>query len=388
MRHCNAQRVIVLVFGLTFPCLMPAAEVAAPLSLRVYIGTYTGGPSQGIYHSTMSLITGELTPPRLAVETKNPSFLAIHPNRKFLYAVNEVDDFQGRPDGAVNAFAMNVLTGSLTPLNQQSSMGAAPCHLVVDAAGNNVLVANYTGGSIAVLPLDLDGRLRSAATSIQHSATNAVKPGKVMPHAHSINLDTANRFAYVADLSLDKVLIYRFDGTTSSLVANDPPAGLLAQGSGPRHLAFHPTGRFAFVNNETSSTVTLFRCNSETGRLTEVQTLSTLPHDVPGNSTAETVVHPTGKFVYVSNRGHDSLAIFQFNDMTGKLTAVGHCLTGGKAPRNFNIDPTGQYLIAANQATNDVRSFQINVDTGALTATGSTIHVGSPSCIRFVSMQP
>ena len=365
-----------------------AADAAAPGKFRVYFGTYTGAMSKGIYHSTLDLASGQLSPPQLAAEIKSPSFVAIHPNRKFLYAVSEISDFQGKPLGGVSAFAIDAASGNLTLLNQQSSEGAGPCHLVVDAAGKNALVANYGGGSVAVLPIDSTGKLSAASASIQHTGSGADKSRQEKPHAHSINLDAKNRFAFAADLGLDKVLIYRFDASKGSLVANDPPAGVVAPGSGPRHFAFHPSGRFAFVNNEMTSSVTAFKYDAEKGSLTEVHTLSTLPHEVKGNSTAETVVHPSGKFVYVSNRGHDSIAIFTFDETSGKLTAAGHCRTGGKTPRNFNIDPTGRFLLAANQGTNDVFSFRIDATTGQLTTIGNKIEVGSPVCVRFVSLAP
>ena len=364
------------------------ADAAAPQKFRVYFGTYTGAMSKGIYHSTLDLASGQLSPPQLAAEIKSPSFVAIHPNRKFLYAVSEISDFQGKPLGGVSAFAIDAASGNLTLLNQQSSEGAGPCHLVVDAAGKNALVANYGGGSVAVLPIDSMGKLLAASASIQHTGSGVNKSRQEQPHAHSINLDAQNRFAFAADLGLDKVLIYRFDASKGSLVANDPPAGVVAPGSGPRHFAFHPSGRFAFVNNEMTSSVTAFKYDAEKGSLTEIHTLSTLPHEVKGNSTAETVAHPSGKFVYVSNRGHDSIAIFTFDESSGKLAAAGHCLTGGKTPRNFNVDPTGQFLLAANQGTNDIFSFRIDSATGQLTATGSSIEVGSPVCVRFVSLVP
>ena len=365
-----------------------AADAAAPQKFRVYFGTYTGAMSKGIYHSTLDLASGQLSPPQLAAEIKSPSFVAIHPNRKFLYAVSEISDFQGKALGGVSAFSIDAASGNLTLLNQQSSEGAGPCHLVVDAVGKNALVANYGGGSVAVLPIELTGKLSAASASIQHTGSGVDKSRQEKPHAHSINLDAKNRFAFAADLGLDKVLIYRFDASKGSLVANDPPAGVVAPGSGPRHFAFHPSGRFAFVNNEMTSSVTVFKYDAEKGSLTEAHTLSTLPNEVKGNSTAETVVHPSGKFVYVSNRGHDSIAIFTFDEASGKLTAAGHCLTGGKTPRNFNIDPTGQFLLAANQGTNDVVSFRIDAATGQLTATGSRIEVGSPVCVRFLSLAP
>lgn len=355
-------------------------------NVRVYFGTYTNELSKGIYSSTLNPATGKLTPAELAAEAKNPSFVAIHPNRKFLYAVSEVEDSQGKRGGGVSAFAIDSASGRLQLLNQQPSMGAGPCHLVVDAAGKNVLVANYGGGSVAVLPVTSDGQLAPPSSSIQHQGSGIDKQRQAAPHAHSINLDFANRFAFVADLGLDKVLIYRFDGTKGLLTANDPPAGIVPPGSGPRHFALHPTGKYAFVNNEMTSTVTSFAYDAARGSLTEIQTLSTLPAPTPGNSTAETVVHPSGKFVYVSNRGHDSLAIFECDVMTGRLKAIGHHPTGGKTPRNFNIDPSGRYILAANQDTNNVVVHKIDSSTGKLTATDHSIEVGRPVCVRFLQL--
>ncbi len=364
-----------------------AADPVAPKSFRVYLGTYTGPLSKGIYHSTLDLASGQLSPPQLSAEINSPSFVAIHPSRQFLYAVSEISDFQGKPLGGVSAFSIDAASGKLTLLNQQSSGGAGPCHLVVDAAGKNVLVANYGGGSVASLPIDALGQLSAASAFIQHAGSSIDKSRQEQPHAHSINLDAANHFAFAADLGLDKVLIYKFDSSKGSLVANDPPAGVVSPGSGPRHFAFHPSGRFAFVNNEMTSAVTAFRYDGGKGSLTEVHTLSTLPQPVKGNSTAETVVHPSGKFVYVSNRGHDSIAIFSFEEASGKLTAAGHCPTGGKTPRNFNIDPTGQFLLVANQDSNDVVTFRIDRTTGQLAAVGTKIEVGKPVCVRFVAME-
>ncbi len=374
--------VLTTVFGLSDSI---RAEEAG--KFRVYFGTYTNEITKGIYSSTLDFATGKLSQPELAVEVKNPSFVAIHPTGKLLYAVSEISDFQGKSVGGVSAFKIDAASGRLKLLNQQSSVGAGPCHLVVDAAGENVLVANYGGGSVAVLPIEAKtGNLAVASSSIQHQGSSVDKQRQEGPHAHSINLDPANKFAFAADLGLDKVLIYHFDGAKGKLTANLPPAGELAPGSGPRHLAFHPSGKYVFVNNEMTSTVTSFAYNPTGGSLTEIHTLSTLPQPTPGNSTAETVVHPSGKFVYVSNRGHDSLAIFQCDPATGRLTAIGHQSTGGKTPRNFNIDPIGRYLLAANQSTNNVVVFRVDPSSGKLTPTGDSIEVGSPVCVRFLSI--
>jgi 6-phosphogluconolactonase len=391
MTSSVAVRVLVICLGLVVASHSEARaddDPASATTFRVYIGTYTGAQSRGIYHSTLDVNTGELTPPQLAATVTSPSFVAIHPNRKFLYAVGEISDFQGQKSGAVSAFAIDSASGNLTRLNEQSSFGTGPCHLVVDRAGTNVLVANYGGGSVAVLPIDpASGKLAKHSSAIQHAGSGSNPQRQEAPHAHSINLDAANRFAFAADLGLDKVLIYRFDAAKGTLTPNDPPSAALSPGSGPRHFAFHPSGKFAFVNNELTSSVTSFRYDSEKGTLTEIQTLSTLPVDFKGgNSTAETVAHPSGRFVYVSNRGHDSVAIFKVDAETGKLTAAGHCSTGGQTPRNFNVDPTGRLLIAANQSSNNLVVFRVDATTGQLTPTGSKIEVGSPVCVRFVPL--
>jgi 6-phosphogluconolactonase len=354
--------------------------------VRVYIGTYTGETSKGIYLSRLNPATGALSPAELAVETKNPSFLAIHPNRQFVYAVSEVADADNKPTGAVSAFAVEPGSGKLKLLNHQSSHGAGPCHLVVDAAGKNVLVANYGGGSCAVLPIGGDGKLATATAAIQHTG-KSVNPGRQEgPHAHSINLDPANRFAFVADLGLDKVLVYRFDAARGTLTANDPPAAAVAPGAGPRHYAFHPSGKFAYVINEIANTVTAFTYDAARGALKELQTISTLPEGYKETShTAEVVVHPSGKFLYGSNRGHDSLAIFAIDPATGKLTARGHQPTGGKTPRNFSIEPSGKWLLAENQGSGTIVVLQVDPQTGGLTPSGHKLEVPSPVCVRFVA---
>lgn len=359
---------------------------ASAESFRVYFGTYTGKDSKGIYVATFDADTGKLGEPQLAGEMVNPSFVAIHPSKKFLYAVGEISDFEGKKTGGVSAFAIDAASGKLTLLNQQSSEGAGPCHVVVDKTGKSILVANYGGGSCTSLPVAADGKLGKAASSIQHKGSSVDKGRQEGPHAHSINLDPNNKFAFCADLGLDKILIYKFDPATSTLTPNDPPAGVVAPGSGPRHFAFHPTGKFAYVCNEMLSTITAFAYDAAKGGLTELHTLSTIPQPTPGNSTAEIVVHPSGKFVYVSNRGHDSLAMYAIDQATGKLTSLGNAPVGGKTPRNFNIDPTGKWVLAANQSSNTVTVHTVDQATGKLTPTGQSIEVGAPVCVRFVSL--
>ena len=352
----------------------------------VYFGTYTGAKSKGIYLSSLDLGTGKLTAPELAAEVKNPSFLAIHPGHRFLYAVGEIGDFGGKRAGAVSAFAIDAQSGKLALLNQQSSGGDGPCHLVVDKAGKNVLVANYGGGSVAALPLQADGKLGEASAFIQHKGASVNAQRQKEPHAHSINLDAANRFAVVGDLGLDKVLIYKFDSAKGTLTPNDPPATEVKPGSGPRHFAFHPSGRYAYVINEILCTVTAFAYDSGRGVLQEVQTVPTLPGPVqPSYSTAEVQVHPSGKFLYGSNRGHDTIAAFGIDEKTGRLTYVEHEPTQGKVPRGFGIDPTGQFLLAANQNSDTVGVFRIDAKTGALNATGQILEVPAPVCVKFLA---
>lgn len=365
--------------------LSPVAADEQAVELLVFIGTYTGGESKGIYVSRLDLKTGKLSPAELAAETVNPSFLAIHPARKFLYAVGEISDFNGGKAGAVSAFALDAKSGKLAALNQQASGGAGPCHLVVDAAGKNVLVANYGGGSVACLPIQADGNLKPASSVIQHKGSGGDPRRQQGPHAHSINLDAANRFACAADLGLDKVLVYAFDAEHGKLAPNDPPAADLEPASGPRHFAFHPTGKFAYVINEMKLTVTAFAYDADRGVLTTLQTISTLPGKIEnGYSTAEVQVHPSGKFLYGSNRGHDTIAVFAIDQTTGKLTAVEHESTQGKTPRNFGIDPTGQYLLACNQNSHTIAVYRIDPKTGELSPTGQLLKAPSPVCVKMI----
>ena len=383
----NFTRLTTWTFGmltLLAALAQGSAFAADETPLRLYIGTYTGPASKGIYVSQLNPATGALATVELAAEVKNPSFLAIHPNQKFLYAVNEISDSNGKPTGGVSAFAIDAASGKLKLLNQQSSQGAGPCHLVVDRAGKNVLVANYGAGSCACLPIGGDGQLGEATAAIQHKGKSANPQRQDAPHAHSINLDPANRFAFCADLGLDQVLIYRFDAAKGSLTANDPPAGIVAPGSGPRHFAMQPAGKFAYVINEMANTVTAFAFDTNRGSLQEIQTITTLPADFKGTSyTAEVVMHPSGKFLYGSNRGHDSLAIFSVDQATGKLTAAGHQSTAGKTPRNFAIDPSGTWLLAENMDSGTIVVFKIAPQTGSLQATGQPLEVPSPVCVRF-----
>jgi 6-phosphogluconolactonase len=355
--------------------------------MRVYVGTYTQGKSQGVYLFRLDLQSARLAPEGVVPNVINPSFLAIHPNRRFLYAVNEIGDFRGAKSGAVSAFAIDAGTGKLRLLNQEASGGGGPCHLTVDRTGRNVLVANYGGGSVASLPLRADGRLGPATSFIQHRGSSVDRGRQEGPHAHSINLDAANRFAVAADLGLDQVLVYRFDADHGSLTPNDPPYTTVAPGSGPRHFAFHPSGRHAYVINEMKSTVTAFAYDAQKGTLRSLQTLSTLPEGFTGNnSTAEVQVHPSGRFLYGSNRGHNSIALFRIDRETGRLAAAGHQSTGGKTPRNFRMDPAGSVLLAANQDSDSIVVFRINGETGGLEPTGHVVEVPMPVCVKMMPL--
>ncbi len=366
-----------------------AADDTKPSSgtCLVYVGTYTGEKSKGIYAYRLDLANGRCAPLGLVAEVKSPSFLAVHPNHKFLYSVNEIDDFDDKPAGGVSAFAIDADKGQLTFLNHQSSQGAGPCHVVVDKTGHTVLAANYGGGSVVALPIGSDGRLGKATSFIQHQG-NSVNPQRQKePHAHSINVDLGNRFAVAADLGLDKVLIYRLDPERSQLTANEPAWAAVKPGSGPRHFAFHPSGKFGYVINEILCTVTAFAYDGQRGQLTERQTISTLPEGTtlkPEFSTAEVQVHPSGKFLYGSNRGHDTIAVFAIDDAQGTLRYVENRSTQGKTPRGFGIDPTGRYLLAGNQDSHTITVFRIDEQTGRLTPTGDTLEVGSPVCVKFV----
>ena len=361
-----------------------ASAPKEPKAMRVYIGTYTGPKSKGIYQSRLDLTTGALSTPELAGEAANPSFLAIHPNGRFLYAVNEVWGPPGKAEAAVSAFAIAPQTGALTFLNKQPSGGSGPCYVIVDGDGRNALAANYGSGSVCVLPIGPDGRLAEATAAIQHKGSGPDPKRQEGPHAHCIDLDPAGRFALAADLGLDKVLVYRFDSARGTLAPNDPPTAAVAPGAGPRHIAFHPSGRFVYVISEMASTVTAFVYDAARGTLRQLQALSTLPADVRGeSSTAEIEVHPSGRFLYGSNRGHDSIAIFSVAE-DGTLKALGHQPTQGKTPRHFAIDPTGAYLLAANQGSDSIVVFRIDPSSGRLTPSGAPVTVPAPVCVKFV----
>ncbi len=357
---------------------------AAEATERVYFGTYGSGPNEGIFVAELDPATGVVSTPRLAAEAVDASFLAFDPGHIALYAVSEVSNLDGKKTGGVVGFTVDKATGRLTRKSEQPSEGAGPCHLVVCRTGKNVLVANYDGGTAAVLPIRTPGLLGPASSSVaQHGhGPNAERQEKA--HAHSINVDAHDHFAFVCDLGCDKIFVYHLNPIAGTLKANNPAFVELPPGSGPRHFAFHPTGRFAYSANELGSTVTTFWYDAENGTLSPVQTLSTLPSSFKEpNTVAEVVVHPSGKYVYVANRGHDSIAIFTVDAATGRLTAAGHESTQGKTPRNFNIDPSGTFLLAANQDSDSVVVFRLDPATGKLKATGQKLAIRKPVCIKW-----
>jgi 6-phosphogluconolactonase len=361
---------------------LAALSTVSAESLPVYFGTYTGGEnsSKGIYRSVLDLETGTLSEPALAAEARNPSFLEIHPNGKFLYAVSESGGA-----GTVSAYAIDGETGNLKLLNQKPSGGEGPCHVNIDHAGRNVLVANYGSGSVSVIPIQPDGGLAEPTGFVQHEGSSVNTKRQAGPHAHSINVSPDNRFAFVADLGMDKIMIYRLDVEKGTIVANSPAFAKVKPGAGPRHFAFHPNGKYAYVINELDCTVTAFAYEPASGALTEIQNITTLPTGFDGsNGCAEVRVHPSGKFLYGSNRGHDSIAVYRIDPAKGMLTFVEHETADIRTPRNFNIDPTGTFCLVANQGSDSVVVFRIDGQTGALEPTGQRITVGKPVCIRFL----
>ncbi len=376
------------VFLLLALVTVSAASDSPKNRYLLFVGTYTGKESKGIYAYRFDAASSELTPLGVAAETTNPSFLAIDPTRHFLYAGNEVPNYKGGNSGAVSAFSIDRQTGKLSLLNQVASRGADPCYIAFDKTGKYALVANYTGGSVAAFPVQADGHIGESSAFVQHTGSSVNHERQEGPHAHWIETTPDNRFAIAVDLGLDELLVYHFDAKTGSLTANHPPYAKLDAGAGPRHLAFHPNGKFAYVVNELQSTITAFSYDAGRGALLKLKTVTTLPKAFSGNNdTAEIHVHPSGKFLFASNRGHNSIAVFAIDSHTGALTLVDHFPTQGKTPRNFEIDPTGKLLFVANQDSNNIVVFRIDPNSGRLASTGQTLHVPSPVSMKFVAAE-
>ena len=374
----TSQRILIAALALL--CALPPAVAQSQSDFIAYVGSFTRGKSKGIYAWRFNPSSGKLTALGLAAETSNPSFLAVHPNRRFLYAVNE------NGAGTVSAFSIDAATAKLALLNTASTRGNGPCHLAVDHSGKYLFAANYGSGSTAVLPIHDDGSLGEASAFVQHAGSSANKDRQSGPHAHCVTQSPDGRFLLVEDLGLDEVLVYRFDAAKGTLTANDPAFAKLAPGTGPRHLAFSPSGRFAYVVGEMFSNVTAFHYDAARGALDEFQTISMLPADFKGNNSgAEIAVHPNGKFLYASNRGHNSVAVFAIDSAKGTLSALDRVPTGGRTPRSFAIDPTGQYLFAAHQDSDNIVVFRIDPQSGIPKATGDVLEAGAAVCVVFVA---
>jgi 6-phosphogluconolactonase len=315
----------------------------------------------------------------------NPSFLTTDPKQRTLYAANEVAEFGGKPGGAVSAFSIAPGSGALTLLNQQPSHGTSPCHVSVDKTGQFVFVANYGSGSVSVFPIQDNGKLGEATDFVQHEASDVEPERRKAPHAHSIIPDPANRYAFAPDLGLDRIMMYRLDLAQGKLRPNEEPWVQVKAGAGPRHFVFHSSCKYAYVINELDNTVIAFTYDETQGVLRENQTISTLPEAFTGTSyCADVHISPSGRFLYGSNRGHDSIVIFAIAGDTGKLTVVGHERTQGKNPRNFAIDPTGTFLLAANQDTDTIVTFRMDRQTGELVSTRHVTEVPTPVCVKIM----
>ena len=368
---------------------MPPYQTLQHGATLVYIGTYTGPKSKGIYLFELKPEKPPsqnipLAPMGVAAETRNPSFLVIDSKRNLLFAVNEIDRFEGKASGGVSSFRIDANSGKLTPINQQPSMGTGPCHLTLDRPGKNVVVANYNSGSVAVIPVAPDGRLGEPSDVVQHTGSSVDPARQKGPHAHCARFDPAGRYLFVCDLGLDKVMAYNLDSGKGKLSPLDPPFATVKPGSGPRHIAFRPDARFAYVINEMASSITAFSYDASKGRLHEIETVSSLPPRFQGNNSgAEIEVDASGKFVFASNRGSDSVTAFRIDPAKGALTYVDEQSSGGKTPRHFGIDPTANFMLICNQNSDNILPCLIDHGTGRLRPSGVLASAPSPVCAAF-----
>ena len=359
-----------------------ARKPAAQLHYLAFVGTYTTKTdSKGIYAFDFDSASGKLTAKGLAAATPDPSFVVIHPNGKFAYAANEAGK-----QSTITAFSLDAGRAKLTLLNQLPSLGEDPCFLSFDKTGKYLFVANYSSGNVVVFPILPDGTLGQHTANVKDAGSlGPNKERQEGPHAHWIERSPDNRFVFVSDLGLDQILSYRFDAAKGTLTPNDPPFAKLAPGAGPRHSAFSPSGKFFYVVSEMNCTVTAFSYDLAKGSFKEFQVISTLPKDFHGrNDDAEIAIHPSGKWLFASNRGHDTIAVFAIDPATGKLTSAGEFPTGGKEPRHFAIDPTGHFLLAENQNSNSIAVFRIDLSAGALTQVSQAENISSPVCLAFL----
>ena len=351
-----------------------------------YVGTYTDGDAKGIYLYKMNTESGKVDFVSVTENIDNPSYLAIDKQNKYLYAANEVANFGDSKNGSVSAFKIMRETHELKFINKVSSGGAHPCYAAVNDDGNFILAANYSGGSISIVPVKNEGGLYDPSDVAQHTGSSINEKRQTAPHAHSAYFGPQQKFIYAVDLGIDKVNIYEFDPENGKLLKNDPAFFKAEPGSGPRHMAFHPNAKFAYLISELNNKIIALRIDRVNGGLTKIEEYSALPKDFEGTSyCADIHIHPNGKFLYGSNRGDNSIVIFEIDEESGKLNLVGHESTRGDWPRNFVIDPSGKFLLTANQKSNDVMIFKINPTTGELIFTNQTITVPSPACVKFLN---
>lgn len=367
------------IFALAFSQKKPAAHY-------MLVGTYTKGKSEGIYVYKFNSNTGDVSFIS-SVKTSNPSFLAVSPDQKFVYAVSENNN-KMNSGGSVSAFSFNKQSGVLTKINEQLSRGDDPCHLTVDKTGKWVIVGNYSSGTLSVFPVNKDGSLDSASSVIQHEGSGVNSERQEGPHVHEAVLSKDNRYLFVPDLGIDKLTIYHFDAKTGAVTPAHIPYVETQPGHGPRHIAFSPDNKYAYLLQELSGTISVYQCDKN-GELDLIQDIPALPPDYTGPvGSAEIAVAPDGKFLYASNRGEsNTIAIFKINRKSGQLNIVGFQSTLGKIPRNFNFDPSGKYLIVANQESDNIIIFKRNQQTGLLTDTGNHIDVGNPVCIEWINVK-
>lgn len=375
-----------IIMGLALVCSQFLFSCSSPeKGVLVFAGTYTNNGSEGIYSFRFDTVTGEFTPIQLAAKTENPSFIAIDTKGEFLYAVNEVDNLNDTQAGAISVFSIDSESGKLNFLQSVSSLGKAPCHLSIDKSGKYILVANYNSGNFAVFPIKNDGTLGEKAALVQNEGTSVNTERQNGPHAHCIQVTGNNKFVMVADLGIDRIVINKFDVSTGGLTPGNPAFIALTPGDGPRHFSFSPTGNFLYVLNELTSTVSVFGFDPETAITAFKQTISTLPPNfAKANTAAEIVIDKKGKYLYVSNRGDNSIVVFSIDGEDGSLTFVDRVSSGGKTPRNFAIDPTGKWMLVANQDSDSIIFYRIDQETGRLIQTSKSIRISSPVCLRFV----
>jgi 6-phosphogluconolactonase len=387
--YCNGSALLIVASLFAIPAAVrqcaakPRPRPAAGGKYLVYVGTYTDKGSKGIYAYRFDSSNGEIEPIGLAAAADQPSYLAADPSHKFLYAVNEVNSYQGNPTGTVSAFSIDQKTGMLAPLNQLPSRGSRPAHIAVDHTGKYVMVANYLGGSVAVFPIQPNGQLGDATSFVQHRGSSVNKTRQTGPHAHEVVFSPDNRFALVPDLGLDELLAYPFDAA-KGLLGDTPIINQTTPGFGPRHMVFSPNGQFIYLLSELSSTISVIGYDPQSGHMSSREVVRIAPREAEQKSGAEVQIDPSGKFLYASNRGTNLLVVYSIAADTGYLTTYETITLPAKTPRQFTLDPSGRWLWDANQDSDDILLYNIDAATGGLTPSGLTLKVASPTCVTFV----